>query len=49
MTAASLLSANGTPSDDEIVKAMTGNICRCGTYIRIHKAIKRAVELTAKK
>jgi isoquinoline 1-oxidoreductase alpha subunit len=49
MTAASLLSVNATPSDDEIVKAMTGNICRCGTYIRIHKAIKRAVELTAKK
>lgn len=49
MTAASLLSTNATPSDDEIVKAMTGNICRCGTYIRIHKAIKRAVELTAKK
>lgn len=49
MTAASLLSTNSTPSDDEIVKAMTGNICRCGTYIRIHKAIKRAVELTAKK
>ena len=49
MTAASLLSVNGNPSDEEIVTAMTGNICRCGTYIRIHKAIKRAVELTAKK
>jgi isoquinoline 1-oxidoreductase alpha subunit len=49
MTAASLLSANGNPTDEEIVTAMTGNICRCGTYNRIHKAIKRAIELTAKK
>jgi isoquinoline 1-oxidoreductase alpha subunit len=49
MTAASLLSVNSNPSDDEIVTAMTGNICRCGTYIRIHRAIKRAAELTAKK
>lgn len=49
MAAASLLSINGNPSDEEIVTAMTGNICRCGTYIRIHRAIKRAAELTAKK
>lgn len=49
MTAAGLLTENATPSDEEIVKAMTGNICRCGTYTRIHKAIKRAVELTAKR
>jgi isoquinoline 1-oxidoreductase alpha subunit len=49
MTAAGLLDANGNPTDEEIVTAMTGNICRCGTYKRIHKAIKRAVELTAKK
>jgi isoquinoline 1-oxidoreductase alpha subunit len=49
MTAASLLSENAAPSDEEIVKAMTGNICRCGTYTRIHKAVKRAIELTAKR
>lgn len=49
MTAASLLSQNPSPSDDEIIKAMTGNICRCGTYTRIRNAIKRASELTSKK
>jgi len=48
MTAASLLSTNPNPSEEEIVKAMTGNICRCGTYTRIQKAIKRAAELGIK-
>jgi isoquinoline 1-oxidoreductase subunit alpha len=48
MTAASLLSTNPNPSEEEIVKAMTGNICRCGTYTRIQKAIKRAAELSIK-
>jgi isoquinoline 1-oxidoreductase subunit alpha len=48
MTAASLLSTNPNPSDEEIIKAMTGNICRCGTYTRIQKAIKLAAELTIK-
>ena len=42
MQAASLLSTNPTPSDEEIVQNMSGNICRCGTYPRIHKAIKAA-------
>ena len=42
MQAASLLSTNPTPSDEEIVQNMSGNICRCGTYPRIHKAIKSA-------
>ncbi len=42
MQAASLLSQNPSPSDKEIVDAMSGNICRCGTYPRIHKAIKAA-------
>lgn len=42
MTAASLLDAKPTPSDSEIEQAMQGNICRCGTYPRIRKAIKRA-------
>ena|SRR3990170_741542 len=49
MTAASLLQKNPHPSSDEIVKAMTGNICRCGTYVRIHKAISRASEKISKK
>jgi isoquinoline 1-oxidoreductase subunit alpha len=49
MTAASLLQKNPHPSSDEIVKAMTGNLCRCGTYIRIHKAISRASEKISKK
>ena len=42
MNAAALLAANPRPSDDEIVKAMSGNICRCGTYVRIKAAIKSA-------
>ena len=42
MSAASLLSKNSKPSDSEISDAMNGNICRCGTYIRIHEAIKTA-------
>jgi isoquinoline 1-oxidoreductase alpha subunit len=43
MSAAALLSSNPRPSDAEITTAMTGNICRCGTYTRIREAIKRAV------
>lgn len=42
MNAASLLKANPNPSDEEIEAAMSGNICRCGTYTRIKKAIKTA-------
>jgi len=42
MQAAALLSQNGTPSREEIVDHMKGNICRCGTYIRIVAAIERA-------
>jgi len=42
MNAASLLSKNPKPTDDEIDIAMNGNICRCGTYIRIKAAIKTA-------
>ena len=44
MQAASLLASNPKPSDDEIVESMSGNICRCGTYPRIHKAIKSAAK-----
>jgi aerobic-type carbon monoxide dehydrogenase small subunit (CoxS/CutS family) len=42
MNAAALLARNPKPSDAEIDSAMTGNVCRCGTYQRIHRAIKRA-------
>jgi len=42
MTAAALLKKNPHPSDLEIEEAMNGNICRCGTYTRIKKAIKTA-------
>jgi len=42
MTASALLKGNSNPSDDEIDTAMNGNICRCGTYTRIKRAIKNA-------
>lgn len=42
MSAAALLERNPSPSDDEIDAAMAGNICRCGTYVRIKSAIKAA-------
>ena len=42
MNAAALLNSNPIPSDEEIGSAMNGNICRCGTYIRIKRAIKTA-------
>ena len=47
MAAAALLKANPKPSDADIDAAMSGNICRCGTYPRIRKAIHRAAELLA--
>lgn len=46
MAAAALLSTNPAPSDADIDTAMSGNICRCGTYPRIRKAIHRAAELS---
>ena len=45
MSAAALLHRNPNPDDAEIDAAMSGNLCRCGTYPRIRKAIHRAVEL----
>jgi isoquinoline 1-oxidoreductase alpha subunit len=42
MAAAALIASNPNPSDDDINAAMTGNICRCGTYNRIRAGIKRA-------
>jgi len=44
MAAVALLEANPSPSDDDIDVAMSGIICRCGTYPRIRKGIKRAAQ-----
>ncbi len=42
MSASALLADNADPSDSDIDEAMSGNICRCGTYLRIRDAIKQA-------
>jgi isoquinoline 1-oxidoreductase subunit alpha len=47
MSAVALLRTNPNPNDGDIDAAMSGNICRCGTYPRIRKAIHRAAELLA--
>ncbi len=44
MSASALLATNAMPSDDDIDQAMSGNICRCGTYPRIRSAIHRAAK-----
>jgi isoquinoline 1-oxidoreductase subunit alpha len=44
MSAAALLARNPHPTDTDIDDAMSGNICRCGTYLRIREAIKRAAQ-----
>ena len=44
MSAAALLARNGSPSDRDIDAAMSGNICRCATYLRIKRAIKRVAQ-----
>jgi isoquinoline 1-oxidoreductase alpha subunit len=44
MSAVALLTSNPHPTDSEIDDAMSGNICRCGTYVRIREAIKQAAE-----
>ena len=44
MSAVALLERSPNPTDDEIDAAMSGNICRCGTYTRIRKAIHKAAE-----
>jgi isoquinoline 1-oxidoreductase alpha subunit len=46
MSAVALLEKSPNPSDNEIDKAMAGNICRCGTYPRIRAAIHRAAEMS---
>jgi len=45
MSALALLESNASPSDADIDAAMSGNLCRCGTYVRIRAAIHRAAEL----
>ena len=45
MTAAALLTTNPNPTDAQIDTAMSGNICRCGTYLRIREGIHRAAEM----
>jgi isoquinoline 1-oxidoreductase subunit alpha len=46
MSAAALLMSNPHPTDADIDDAMSGNICRCGTYLRIREAIKQAAQST---
>ena len=45
MQAAALLKQTPKPTDQQIIDAMSGNICRCGTYLRIRAAIKSAAEI----
>jgi aerobic-type carbon monoxide dehydrogenase small subunit (CoxS/CutS family) len=47
MAATSLLSERAKPSDEQIVTAMNGNVCRCGTYPRIVEAVRRAARMGA--
>ena len=42
MTAAALLAENPKPSDDDIDHSLAGNLCRCGTYLRIRAAVRKA-------
>jgi isoquinoline 1-oxidoreductase alpha subunit len=49
MSAACLLRENPNPTDEDIDIAMAGNICRCGTYPRVRKAIHLAAEMQSKK
>ena len=48
MSASALLASNAHPTDSEIEDAMSGNICRCGTYVRIREAIKLAAQTNGK-
>ena len=47
MSAAALLARNSNPSDADIDTAMNGNLCRCGTYLRIREAIHKAAAMPA--
>jgi len=44
MSAVALVEENSNPSEEEIIEAMEGNLCRCGTYTRIKQAIRQAAE-----
>ncbi len=44
MSAVALVEQNSNPSEEEIIQAMEGNLCRCGTYTRIKQAIRQAAE-----
>jgi len=46
MNAAAFLEGNSNPSDGEILDAMQGNICRCITYARIKKGVRRAAQIS---
>ena len=46
MSASALLASNPRPTDKDIDDAMSGNVCRCGTYVRIRQAIKQAAQST---
>lgn len=48
MAATSLLKKRAAPSEEDIDTAMSGVLCRCGTYARIREAIRQAAELQAK-
>jgi isoquinoline 1-oxidoreductase alpha subunit len=48
MSASALLASNAHPTDADIDDAMSGNICRCGTYMRIREAIKLAAQTSGK-
>jgi aerobic-type carbon monoxide dehydrogenase small subunit (CoxS/CutS family) len=45
MSAVSLLGKKSKPTEEEIIQSMQGNICRCGTYVRIVKAIQQAAKM----
>lgn len=47
MTTAAFLAKNKNPSDADIKRALAGNLCRCGTHVRIVRAVKRAAKLMA--
>ncbi len=49
MTASAFLEKNTQPSEEDIVQAMSGNLCRCGTYQRIKKAVARASQIMSNK
>jgi isoquinoline 1-oxidoreductase alpha subunit len=44
VAATALLDKNDSPTEDEINRFMSGNVCRCGTYVRIRCAVRRAAE-----